>query len=160
MTIRILSVTAAVTIATLALGACGGMSQRQNVYQAGMVQQQMKVKLATVIVVRDVTIESQSTGVGATAGSASGAIASMGFDSRHGIIAGIAGAVVGGIVGAAAEKGMSGKKGQEIIYQVDGTTDAQALVQETDDSPLRPGDRVCVIEGSFSTRLVRQGSSS
>jgi outer membrane lipoprotein SlyB len=129
-------------------------SQKANVYQTGAVQQQMRVKLATVIDVREVDIEPRPTGAGASAGATAGAV--IGTNTgRGGVVEGIAGAVIGGVAGAMAEKGLSAKKGQEIVYQVDGTSETLALVQEKDETPLKVGDRVRLIEGSFSARLVK-----
>lgn len=144
-------------LASAALLSGCASSQKANVYQTGAVQQQMKVKLATVIDVREVEIETRPTGVGSTAGATTGAVLAAG-NGRGGAVEGIAGAVIGGVVGSIAEKGLSGKKGQEVIYQLDGTSDTLALVQEMDEAPLKAGDRVRVIEGSFATRLVRLGA--
>lgn len=132
-------------------------SQKQNVYQTGAVQQQMRVKLATVIDAREVDIEVRPTGVGASAGTAAGSVLAAGY-GRGGVVEGIAGAVVGGVAGHMIEKGVNAKKGQEIIYQVDGSQDTLAIVQEIDDTPLKAGDRVRLIEGSFSARLVKIGA--
>lgn len=142
-----------VLAALFALAGCA-TSQKQNVYQTGAVQQQMKVKLATVLDVREVDIEAKPSGTGASTGATAGAVIGTGT-GRGGVVEGIAGAVVVGVAGHLAEKGLSSKKGQEIIYRIDGAADTLALVQEMDDTPLKPGDRVRLIEGSFSARLVK-----
>ena len=142
-------------LAALALGGCVGMSQKQSTYQTGQVQQSMKVKLATVIDVREVDIESKTTGTGAMAGGAAGAVAATGVDTRHGLIAGVAGAVVGGVAGDLAEKSLARKTGIEVIYRVDGASDVEALVQEKDEQDLKPGDRIRLIQGQFAVRAVR-----
>lgn len=129
-------------------------SQKQNVYQTGSVQQQMRVKLATVIDVRDVDIEAKPTGAGATAGAAAGGVVGTNT-GRGGVVSGIAGTVIGGVAGAVGEKLASGNKGQEVIYQVDGSKETLALVQELDSDPLKPGDRVRLIEGALTARLVK-----
>lgn len=129
-------------------------SQKQNIYQTGSVQQQMRVKLATVIDVREVDIEARPTGAGATAGAAAGAVVGTNT-GRGGVVSGIAGTVIGGVAGAVGEKLASGKIGQEIIYQVDGSKETLALVQELDGDPLKPGDRVRLIEGGLTARLVK-----
>lgn len=148
-----LSLTLIALAAVATISGCAS-SQRQNVYQTGTVQQQMRIKTATVLEVREVDIEVRPSGAGALAGTAAGSTLATG-SGRGGVVEGIAGAVIGGIAGHLVEKGMSGKKGQEVIYQVDGTPETLALVQELDDNPLRPGDRVRLIEGAFSARLVR-----
>lgn len=145
----------ALTTVALALGGCVGMSQKQNVYATGQVQQSMKVRLATVIDVREVDIESKTTGTGAMAGGAAGAVAATGIDTRHGIVAGVAGAVVGGVAGDMAEKALGKKTGVEIVYRIDGAADVEALVQEADEQALKPGDRIRLIQGQFAVRAVR-----
>ncbi len=141
-------------------------SQKQNVYSTGAVQQKMKVTLATVVDVREVDIEAKPTGSGTSAGVAAGAVIGAGAgrplatSGKNAIVAGIAGAVIGGVAGTLAEKGLNAKKGQEVIFKVDGTTDAQALVQELDDDPIKVGDRVRLMEGSFAARLVKLSKAS
>ncbi len=142
-------------IAAVMLSGCIGMSQKQNVYQTGQVQQAMKVKIATVIDVREVAIEAKPSGAGAMAGGAAGGLLAAGVDSRGGAVAGIAGAVAGGLAGTVAEKALSAKTGVEIVYQIDGSTEVEALVQEKDDQIITPGDRIRLIQGSFAVRAVK-----
>jgi len=135
-------------------------SMKQSSYQTGAVQQKMRVTLATVLDVREVDIEVKASGAGAAAGTAAGAVmAGNNSGSNRGIVSGIAGALVGGIAGTLADKAANAKKGQEIVYRIDGTNETQALVQEVDDDPIRVGDRVRLMEGSFSARLVKLGKT-
>lgn len=136
-------------------------SQKQNVYSTGAVQQKMKVTLATVIDVREVSIEARPTGAGTSAGVAAGAVVGAGAGGpmntggKNSIVSSVAGAVIGGVAGTLAERGLNAKRGQEIVYQIDGTKETQALVQELDDDPVKIGDRVRLMEGSFAARLVK-----
>jgi len=139
--------------ATFMLAGCAS-SQKQNVYQTGQIQQTMRTKVATIVEVREVEIEVRPTGVGSTAGAAAGAVATTGT-GRGGVVEGIAGMVIGGVAGAVAEKALSGKTGIEITYKIDGANDLEALVQEKDDQNLKPGDRIKLIQGAFSSRAVR-----
>lgn len=141
-------------LATLFLLTGCATSQKQNVYQTGQVQQAMKIKIATVMEIREVEIEARPTGGGSTAGAAAGAVAATGT-GRGGVVEGIAGAVVGGVAGAVAEKAISGKAGVEITYRIDGANDLEALVQEKDNQELKPGDRIKLIQGAFSIRAVK-----
>lgn len=144
-----------VLFVALLAGGCA-TSLKQNVYQSGATQQQMKVQLATVVDVRDVDIEVNPSGGGTLAGAAIGGTAGMGVPgTRQGVVGSIAGAVVGGIAGTLAEKGLNAKKGQEVIYKIDDTPGTFALVQELDGDPLHPGDRVRLMSGSFASRLVK-----
>lgn len=140
--------------AILTLTGCA-TSYKPGVYQSGQVQQAMKVKLATVIEVREVDIATPASGSGAAAGSATGAVLGTSINSRGGIVAGIAGAVVGGVAGTVAEKAVNAKKGVEILYQIDGSADMMAVVQEQDENPIQVGDRIRIMEGSFATRAVK-----
>ncbi len=117
-------------------------------------QQPMKVKLATVVHVRDVAIEARPTSVGSTVGTITGAVVST-RQGRGGVVLGIAGAVVGGLIGAVAEKAFSGRSGVEITYELDGSRESEALVQEKDGQELSPGDRIKVISSANVTRAVR-----
>jgi len=147
--------------AVAALTAGCASSQKQNVYSTGAVQQKMKVTLATVIDVREVEIEAKPSGAGASSGMAAGAVIGAGggrpltTTGKNAIVSGIAGAVIGGVAGTLAEKGLNSKKGQEVVFKIDGSSEVQALVQELDDNPLKVGDRVRLMEGSFSARLVK-----
>lgn len=136
-------------------------SYKPSTYQAGQVQQQMRVKLATVVDIREVDIEMKSTGTGAAVGASAAAVAASNSYYRGGssVAAGIAGVVIGGLVGAATEKSVNTKKGIEILYRLDGTTDLLALVQEQEsDNPIQVGDRIRIIEGSFAARAVKSPS--
>lgn len=136
-------------------------SQKQNSYQTGAVQQKMKVTLATVIDVREVDIEVRPSGAGAAAGTTAGAVVGGGYGGNRGsIVSGIAGALIGGVAGTLADKAVNAKKGQEIVFKIDGANETQALVQEVDDDPIRVGDRVRLMEGSFSARLVKLGATA
>ena len=142
--------------ASLTLAGCAS-SQKAGVYQTGQVQTKMKVVLATVIDVREVDIEATPTGGGTGAGAAAGAVIGSGSGSGKGAVVGaIGGAVVGGVAGTLAERAVNSKKGIEIIYRPEGSTDALALVQEKDEAnDIRPGDRVRILESQFNVRAVR-----
>ena len=143
-------------LAVVGLSGCAS-SYKPGVYQAGQVQQKMKVVMATVDSVREVEIEAKPSGAGAAAGAGIGGVAGMGSPGTHsGVIGSIAGAVVGGIAGHIAEKAVNQKTGVEIVYRPDGGNDLLALVQEKDEAvQFKKGDRVRIMEGSFSARAVK-----
>ena len=64
----------------------------------------------------------------------------------------VAGAVIGGVAGAIADNVGKTANAYEILYQVDGTQDVLALVQEKDDHRFKAGDRIRLIEGQFTVR--------
>jgi outer membrane lipoprotein SlyB len=64
----------------------------------------------------------------------------------------VIGAVAGGLVGAAAEEGITREDGVEITVQLDKGGDMIAIVQEADEQ-FYPGDRVRVMEGGGVTRV-------
>lgn len=146
-----------VIAAVFILGGCAS-SYKPNVYQGGQAQQAMRIKLATVIEIREVEISAQNTGTGATAGGAIGGLAGAYSGSRSGIVSSIAGALVGGIIGNAVEKGVNAKKGVEITYRLEGSNELMALVQEQDEAdPIKVGDRIKIVEGA-TTRATKMAA--
>jgi outer membrane lipoprotein SlyB len=143
----------------LALSGCAS-SYKPSVYQGGQAQQAMRVKLATVVEVREVEIAARNTGTGATTGAAIGGVAGAYSGGRGGIVSSIAGALVGGVIGNAVEKGVNAAKGVEITYRLDGSNELMALVQEQDETNLiTAGDRVKIVEGA-TTRATRLAASA
>lgn len=146
----------AVVLSALALGGC--TSYKAKTYQSNQTMQSMRVKYAVVLEIREVDIQGQSTGAGATSGAAMGGIAAWSSNSTGGMVAGVAGALVGGVVGAVAEDAMQKKNGIEITYRLE-NGEVMALVQEQDsDNPIGVGDRIRIMEGSFSSRAVKAAS--
>jgi outer membrane lipoprotein SlyB len=133
----------------------GCASYKAQTYQGNQAMQAMRVKYAVVLEIREVEIQAPSTGTGASAGATLGGIAAYGGGSRGGIAGAVAGAVVGGVVGAVAENAAQKKTGIEITYRLE-NGEVMALVQEQDDqNPIAAGDRIRIIEGSFSSRAVK-----
>ncbi len=149
----------ALAVLGLVLTGCAA-NYKSSSYQGGQVQQAMKVKLATVLEIRDVEIQAQNSGTGATVGAAIGGTAGAYSSNRSGVVSSIAGALLGGVVGNAAEKAINAKTGIEITYRLDGSNDIMALVQEKDESdPIQVGDRIKIVEGS-TTRAVKLAANS
>jgi outer membrane lipoprotein SlyB len=157
---NVTKIIAAPILAGLFLVGCAS-SYKANVYQGGQAQQAMRIKIATVMEIREVEISAQNTGTGATVGAAAGGVVgTYNGSTRGGILSGLAGAVIGGVVGNAAEKAVNAKKGIEITYKLDGTGEIMALVQEQDDAdPIKVGDRIKIVEGS-STRVTKLPADS
>lgn len=139
---------------SLLVGACA-TDHRSGVYQSEQAQQPMRIKTGVVVDLREVEIKSQPTGAGAAIGGISGGVLAAG-DGRGGTVAGIAGAVVGGMLGNMVEQGITTRKGIEVMYRLDGSTEVYALVQEVDEAnPLAKGDFIRIIEGHSTSRAVR-----
>lgn len=125
-----------------------------NVYDSQDVGQANRVMPATIVSMRPVTINA-STGVGGLVGAGAGAVAgsAIGGDARTNIIAGIGGAVAGGLLGNAIEKGVSKKQGMEYVLRT--RHDSLITVTQTQDLHLSIGQKVFVIYGK-QTRIVPQ----
>lgn len=143
--------------AVLATACASSNNYTAKTYQTGQVQQAMKVKLATVISVKEVDIQLKTgnagTGLGAATGGAAGAIVGA---STHrvgdGLAGAVAGAVIGGVAGAIADSVGRTARGYEILYRPDGSDETLALVQQKDDHHFKAGDRIRLIEGQFTIR--------
>lgn len=148
----------AIALASLAILTVSGCatSQKSNSYTTGNVQQEMKVVLATVMDVREVDIENAASGAGGVTGAAVGGLAGSNVGGgKGGVVGAVVGAVAGGVGGHLADKALNARKGLEIVYQIDGSKDVLALVQEVDDQGIKAGDRVRIMKSQFSARAVK-----
>ena len=110
---------------------------------AGVIQ---TLSHGTVVAVRTVQIDGQSTILGPTAGATVGAAVGRTAGQGSGqILASAAGAAVGGIVGAAVEKKLTTKQAQEVTIRMDGG-ERVTVVQEFEEPGFHEGDRVNVME--------------
>lgn len=157
---KLRTLAALVPIALMA--ACSTINYNAKTYQVGQVQQQMKVKVGTVVEIREVEIVKKNTnagtGTGTVVGSVAGSMAGLSSNSTgQGIAGALAGALVGGVVGGVADSVGRTATGLEILYTLDGSPDVLALVQEKGEDTFKVGDRVRLLEGSFASRLVPLG---
>lgn len=122
-------------------------------YSRTQARQVMEVQMGTVESVRQVQIEGTKTVVGAGSGAVIGGVAGSSIGGGKGsVIAATAGAVLGGLVGAAAEEGLTRKKGIEItVRQDNGPT--IAVTQEDDGQVFTVGERVRILSGGGATRV-------
>lgn len=136
------------------VGACSTHSA--DTYSRAEMGQAMTVTHGTVLSVREVKVEGTESGVGAATGAAIGGVGGyqIGGDRAVNIIGAIGGAVIGGLIGLAAEQGLTSDTAEEVIVQEDdGST--RAYIQKMDDpQALRTGDRVLIMRGD-KTRVVR-----
>jgi outer membrane lipoprotein SlyB len=111
------------------------------------------VQMGIVDSVREVNIEGTKTPIGAGAGAVVGGVAGSTVGGGKGSIVGAAvGAVLGGLGGAAAEEGITRKKGVEITVKLDSGR-MIAIVQAADEE-FRLGDRVRILSGDGTTRVT------
>lgn len=111
--------------------------------------------LGTVIAVRDVNIEGESTNLGTYGGGVMGSAIGSTVGSGDGrIIAAAAGSVVGAVVGEKIEKELTKKIAQEITVEMDdgGTI---VVVQERVEPIFSAGDRVSLLETRTGHARVR-----
>ena len=143
---------AMITVLAVLLTACAS-SNSGKVYSRDETQRTQVVEFGTVIAVEDVLIEGTKTPVGAATGAVVGGVAGAGSaDSSGDRIRGVLGAVIGGVVGAAAEEGLTRRKGHEITVEMsDG--ELISIVQEADQQ-IAINDSVRVLTQPNGTKRV------
>lgn len=113
------------------------------------------VEYGTVVAVRHVHIEGESTNVGWSGGAImGGAIGSTVGNGTGRTLATAGGAVAGGVIGSKIEKELTAKLAQEVTIELDdgGTV---VVVQEVSDPEFTYGDRVSLLETAYGTSRVR-----
>ncbi len=133
------------------LGGCGP-NLSPNTYSGNDVGVASRVIKGTIIAMRPIKIE-QNSGVGAVGGAVAGAAGAslLGTNPAASIAAGAGGAVVGALIGNAAEKGMRRDVGYEYIIQLNNNSTISVTQQQ--DLQLALNQHVLVIYGS-TTRIV------
>ena len=136
----------------LALAGCASSISPQT-YSVGSVGQVNRTISATVISVREVNVAG-TTGVGGTAGSATGAVLGSsvgGNDGRSNVVGAIGGAIAGGIAGAAIEANATKQKALEYVVETE-NGNLMTIVQGNQ-TVFSEGQKVLVLYGSPS-RLI------
>lgn len=137
---------------TVVLGGCASGVGNQD-YRRDQVRGVQEVQTGVVESVRQVNIEGTKTPVGTGAGAVVGGIAGSHVGGGKGSVVGtVLGAVVGGVAGAAAEEGVTRRRGLEITVRLDSGRTI-AVTQGADES-FRPGDRVRILSGGGVTRVT------
>lgn len=133
-------------------------SRTSEVYSANQIGRTAVVTYGTVVGMREVPIEGTSGGTGTAIGAVGGGVAGsfIGGDWRSNVLAGLAGAVIGGVIGNQAERAMTrGTATEFTVRESDGQTIA---VVQTNEAGLMIGDRVRILR-SDRTRLVRDSGA-
>ncbi len=136
----------------LGLAACAP-TNTNSTYRASDIGRTAQISYGTIVSMRPVTVQGQQSGVGTLAGAGAGAVAGsfIGGDRRTNILGALGGAVIGGLVGTAAEKSASTGEAIEFIIQEDNAPQPISVVQ-TNEENFRPGQRVVLTRGD-RTRL-------
>ncbi len=127
-------------------------------YSQSEARQMQTVQFGTIAEVRLVKLEGQQSGIGAAAGGAIGGIAARGNigGGSGSNIAGIAGAVAGGLLGNLAEKKLTEKQGVELTVKLDNGSMVSVVQQADPNAGFAAGDRVKVLSQGRTSRVVKQ----
>lgn len=130
-----------------------------STYESGEMGSPAYFKKGVILSVRDVTIKGTESGAGAAAGAAAGGLAgsTLGGNTATRALAGLGGAVIGGIVGHTTENVITGGDASEFIVQPD-EGEPYSVVQVNDED-LKAGERVLIMEGG-KLRIVRDSTQS
>ncbi len=122
-------------------------------YPAGTMGTSMRVSHGQIIAIETVTVEGQASIVGTLGGAAVGNSVGRTMGGGSGQrVAGAVGAVAGAVAGRAVEQAATSREAVEIIVRLDSGRTI-SIVQE-DEQMLRPGDRVRVLQGRRTSRVI------
>ena len=145
------TLTAAAALALLA--ACTTTSP--DVVQRGDAQRLASVQDATVLSVRDVTVDGSQSGAGATTGAVLGGVAgSTRSSGREQAAIAVVGAVAGAVIGNAIERSATREDAVEILLQMK-SGERRAIVQAKAGENFQPGDAVVLVTTGGKTRVTR-----
>ena len=149
-------------ISTVVMGILLGMvacvagcasSNSGEVYSRDQARQAQTLEYATVVSVKNVTIEGTKTSLGTSAGGVAGGVLGSTVGSGTGrTVATVIGVLAGAVVGTAAEEGATREPGLEIVVKKDNGPTI-VVVQEADVT-MAPGDRVKIITANDGTTRV------
>jgi outer membrane lipoprotein SlyB len=135
------------------LAACTTTSP--DVVQRGDAQRLSSVQDATVLSVRNVTVDGSQSGAGGATGAVLGGIA--GSSRSHGAESaaiGVVGAVAGAVIGNAIERSATREDAVEILLQMR-SGERRAIVQAKAGENFSPGDAVILVTTGGKTRVTR-----
>lgn len=145
------SVAVGVACIALLLGGCT-KDVSPNTYDAADAGQVNRAVPGKIIAMRQIKIDA-SSGLGGPTGVAAGAIAgsAIGGSPHVSILSGIGGAILGGVLGHAIDKGVGAKQGMEYVVKL--KSGNVLTVAQGADLQLRVGQQVYIIYGK-QTRIV------
>ena len=128
-------------------------SNSGEVYSRDQARKVQILEYATVVSVKNVTIEGTKTALGTSAGGVAGGVLGSTVGSGTGkIVATVIGALAGAAMGTAVEEGATREPGLEIVVKKDNGPTI-VVVQEAD-VMMAPGDRVKIITAGDGTTRV------
>lgn len=141
-------------LAAATLAGCATPSASGNVYNYGQAQREQISRNGTVLNVRNITIQPESTtGAGTIAGAAIGGLAGNQIGGGTGrTIATVLGGLGGALAGTSVERGVQRQAGYEITVRLD-NGETRVVAQEAD-IPIQVGQRVQIVSGSGPTRVI------
>ena len=139
--------------ALLVLGGCQSRLTGDT-YSRDEARAVQTVRMGTIESLRPVQIEGTKTPIGAGAGAVVGGIGGSTLGGGRGsTVLSVVGAVAGGLLGAAAEEGLTRTQGVEITVREDDGT-LRAYVQEVEPSQVfRVGERVRIMTVNGTSRV-------
>lgn len=140
--------------AALALTGCA-TSRSGDVYSREQARQVHTVERGVIETLRPIQIEGTSGAVGGVSGAVIGGVAGSTVGGGRGTtLATVAGALAGGLIGAAIEEGATKKQGLEMIVRLD-NGQTIAVVQETQEGDsFSVGERVNVLTRNGVARVT------
>ncbi|MDB5370852.1 MAG: hypothetical protein JWP20_2410 [Roseomonas sp.] len=140
------------------LAACAP-TMTATTYNTGSIGRAASLSYGTIVGLRPVTVQNNQAGLGTAAGAVAGGVAGsfIGGDWRSNLLAGLGGAVIGGALGNAAERGTG--TGQAVEFFVREDRGGDISVVQTNEENLQYNDRVVIIRGD-TTRLSRASGSA
>jgi outer membrane lipoprotein SlyB len=142
-----------ITLVGAALAGCATSSP--DVVQRHEAQRLSQVQDATVLSVRNVTIDGSQSGIGGTTGAVLGGIAGSSRSSgAESVAIGVVGAVAGAVLGNAIERASTKEQAVEVLIQLR-NGERRAIVQSKGNETLMPGDAVILVTTDGKTRVTR-----
>jgi outer membrane lipoprotein SlyB len=133
-----------VLCSVLVLGACTSAPSSSNVYTTSQAGKMQNVEFGTVLGVRNIIIEQNSTEVGTTAGGVIGAVAGSEAGKGKGrIVGGVVGAVAGSAIGSVIDRNAQARPGIELTLKMESGRTV-AIVQLAGEQ-FTPGEKVKVL---------------
>lgn len=144
-------------IASIGLTACSASAPSGSIYKSSEALKPQEVKLAKLLSVRTVQIETSSnTNTGAIAGGAIGGVAGSQMGSGRGseaLLGGLIGATVGAVAGSATEKMANKSDALELTVKMEDTGQIMSIVQASDEQ-FTAGQQVRVLIQSGKYRVA------
>ncbi len=146
-------------ITTLAAALSAGLvgcapTNTNTAYSGAAIGRAAYVSQGVILSMREVTVSTQSSGIGTAVGIGAGGVAgsAIGGGTRANILGAIGGAVIGGLVGAAVDNQVNRGVATEFIIRED--TGATIAVVQTNEERFGIGEYITIIRGD-RTRLAR-----